>query len=113
MTATGVLGVIGRGVPIGWGLDVPDMGDKVSSWDGTQGTQRRVSRLTAVTLGTVPPGMAINPRRSGGLVPWRDGNVRWVFLFDRFILTSFLVVLQSLCFRLISRVRFLKYLECY
>ena len=34
LTATGVLGVIGRGVPIGWGLDVPVMGDKVSSWGG-------------------------------------------------------------------------------
>ena len=34
LTVTGVLDVIGRGVPIGWDLDVPVTGDKVSSWDG-------------------------------------------------------------------------------
>ena len=65
LTTTGVLGVAGRGVPIGWGFDISVMGDKVSSWDDPQGAQRGVPRLTAVTLELFPPGMAINPRKSG------------------------------------------------
>ena len=49
--------------PLGGAFDASVMGDKVSSWDYPQGTQRRVPRLTAVTLELSPPGMAINPRR--------------------------------------------------
>ena len=80
LTATGVLDVTGRGVPFGWGLDVPVMGYKVSSWNGPQGTQRRVPRLTAITLELSPRGWLLTLEGPGGLAPWRDGNVRWVFL---------------------------------
>ena len=51
--------------PLGGAFDASVMGDKVSSWDYPQGTQRRVPRLTAVTPELSPPGMAINPRKFG------------------------------------------------
>ena len=47
--------------PLGGAFDASVMGDKVSSWDYPQGTQRRVPRLTAVTSELSPPGMVINP----------------------------------------------------
>ena len=42
--------------PLGGTFDASVMGDKVSSWDDPQGTQRRVPRLTAVTLELSPRG---------------------------------------------------------
>ena len=100
MTATGVLDVTRRGVPFGW--DSGFLSRVTRCPPGVaQGIQRCITATDSCHLGIVPPGMAINPRRSDDLAPWRDGNVRWVFLFDGLILTLFLVVLQSLSLRLI------------
>ena len=66
--------------PLGGTFDASVMGDKVSSWDYPQGTQWRVPRLTAVTSELSPRGWLLTLEGLGGLAPWRDGNVRWVFL---------------------------------
>ena len=51
--------------PFWMGFRFLDTGDRVSSWDGPGYFSDVVSWLTVVTLGLSPPGMTINPGRSG------------------------------------------------
>ena len=66
LTATGVLGVTRRGVPFGW-----DSGSLLLVTrcppGVAQGIQRCVTATDSYHLRIVPPGMTINPRRSGCL----------------------------------------------